>query len=84
LTRKSSILLGGYYYRSEPYSGGGHQNTFISGAGLKYLLHANIMASVNGNYQYQNNAFRVVDAPSLNRYYIYAGVEIIFPGVGRR
>ncbi len=84
LTRKSSLMLGAYYYRSDPYDNTGLQNTFISGGGLRYAMLPNIMASVSGNYQYQDKAFRITDSPSLNRYIVYAGIEIIFPGLSRR
>ena len=84
LTQKSSFFLGAYYYRSVPYNVSGLQNTFISGGGFRYLLNSHIMASANGSYQYQDNAFRILNSTSLNRYYIYAGIEIIFPGVSRR
>ena len=83
LTSKSSLTLGAYYYRTEPYAEHVLQNTFISGAGFKYLLFRYIMASISGNYEYQDRAFNLDNSVPLKRLEIYAGIEIILPGVSR-
>jgi len=84
LTLKSSILIGAHYYRSKPYVEGTDQNTLIAGAGFKYALLPNILASINGNYQYQDRAYNLENSPSFNRYIVYAGIEVIVPGINSR
>jgi hypothetical protein len=84
LSKRSSLYLSGYYYRSKPFTQGKQQTTFITGLGLKYLLFANLIASINGNYLYQNRAFAVEPSHSLDRYIAYAGLEFMLPGVRKK
>jgi hypothetical protein len=81
LSKRSSLYISGNYYRSKPYVQGSQQTTLISGLGFKYLLFSHLLASINGNYLHQNRAFVVQPSPILNRYIIYAGLEIMLPGV---
>lgn len=88
LSPKSSVMLGAHFYRSEPYraidSVNLLYNTLIAGAGYRYKLFNNIMANVSGNHQYQDKGLSVENSSSLHRFFLYAGVEIIFPGVRGR
>jgi hypothetical protein len=81
LSKRSSIYISGNYYRSNPFALSSQQTTFISGLGFKYLLFSHLLASINGNYLHQNRAFVEQPSPILNRYIIYAGLEIMLPGV---
>ena len=84
LSKRSSLYMSGYYYRSKPYNESIEQTTIISGLGLKFLLFSNLIASINGNYLHQNRAFIETSSPILNRYIVYAGLEFMLPGVRKR
>jgi hypothetical protein len=84
LSKRSSLYISGNYYRSKPYTQGRQQPTFITGLSFKYLLIANLLASINGNYLHQNRAFITGPSPILNRYIIFAGLQFMLPGVRKR
>jgi hypothetical protein len=84
-TPRTNFRLSGSYTRSSDFDYSGLLKGYGAVAQLEYALAANLFASANYTYQYQENSIKVLaDIPHFDRSIVFVGLQFTCPSIRLR